>query len=126
MTTFELARRHDNEQDRDETALSPTTKYLGLCSTCKNASTCTYPRDPNRPISSCCEEEGYEECEGSVSIALLRAGSIFPHPPESTARSPATERDSRAEKGLCSNCAKRETCTFPRPDGGVWRCEEYE
>jgi hypothetical protein len=28
--------------------------------------------------------------------------------------------------GICSTCANRETCTFPKPEGGVWQCEEYE
>lgn len=28
-------------------------------------------------------------------------------------------------QGLCLNCAKRETCTFPVLEGGVWFCEEY-
>ncbi|HTS66225.1 MAG TPA: hypothetical protein VMS37_25420 [Verrucomicrobiae bacterium] len=27
--------------------------------------------------------------------------------------------------GLCSNCDNRETCVYPKPEGGVWRCEEY-
>jgi glutamate dehydrogenase (NAD(P)+) len=29
-------------------------------------------------------------------------------------------------KGLCETCAKDEVCTIPRPEGGVWRCTEYE
>jgi hypothetical protein len=29
-------------------------------------------------------------------------------------------------KGLCMNCAYRETCLYPKPEGGVWHCEEYE
>lgn len=28
-------------------------------------------------------------------------------------------------KGLCINCANRETCLLPRAEGGVWHCEEY-
>ncbi len=28
-------------------------------------------------------------------------------------------------KGLCVNCDKRETCTIPKPEGGVWRCKDY-
>jgi (2Fe-2S) ferredoxin/predicted RNA-binding Zn-ribbon protein involved in translation (DUF1610 family) len=28
-------------------------------------------------------------------------------------------------RGLCLNCAKREFCTFPKPEGGVWHCDEY-
>jgi len=29
-------------------------------------------------------------------------------------------------KGLCRNCKKKETCKLPKPEGGVWRCEDYE
>jgi len=29
-------------------------------------------------------------------------------------------------KGLCINCDHRFTCTLPRPESGVWYCEEYE
>lgn len=35
-------------------------------------------------------------------------------------------KDSEKYKGLCKNCKKRKTCTLPKPEGGVWRCEEYE
>ena len=28
-------------------------------------------------------------------------------------------------RGLCTTCELRETCTFTRPESGVWRCEEY-
>ena len=28
-------------------------------------------------------------------------------------------------KGLCVNCAKRDTCLFPRSEGGVWHCGDY-
>jgi hypothetical protein len=35
-------------------------------------------------------------------------------------------KNSEQFKGLCKNCKKHKTCTLPRPEGGVWRCEEYE
>ena len=28
-------------------------------------------------------------------------------------------------KGLCVNCDHRFTCTLPKPESGVWYCEEY-
>lgn len=27
--------------------------------------------------------------------------------------------------GLCVNCSERATCSYPKPPGGVWRCEDY-
>ncbi len=34
-------------------------------------------------------------------------------------------RDAGEDRGLCANCAKRETCLLPKSEGGVWHCEEY-
>jgi hypothetical protein len=28
--------------------------------------------------------------------------------------------------GLCRNCARLSDCTYPKPAGGVWHCDEYE
>jgi hypothetical protein len=45
---------------------------------------------------------------------------------ESPTESSNQESDSGKYKGLCKNCKKRETCSLPKPEGGVWRCEHYE
>ena len=57
-----------------------------------------------------------------------------PHPPTdegmsgSVTISPSAkvEAEEAMVRGLCVNCTKDETCTLPRPEGGVWRCEEFE
>jgi hypothetical protein len=36
------------------------------------------------------------------------------------------ESDSDKYRGLCKNCRKRDNCSLPKPEGGVWRCEHYE
>ena len=36
------------------------------------------------------------------------------------------ETEEKTYLGLCVNCEKKETCTLARPEGGVWRCDEYE
>ena len=36
------------------------------------------------------------------------------------------KEESSKVKGLCKNCKKRRTCELPKPEGGVWRCEDYE
>jgi hypothetical protein len=28
--------------------------------------------------------------------------------------------------GICSNCDNCRTCVFPKPEGGIWHCEEYQ
>ncbi len=81
---------------------------LGLCSTCKLAATCTFPRQAGHPIRFCDEFEGEQKVEA-------------PKPKASTKK--VTVNDL---KGLCRLCDKAATCTFPKGEGGVWHCEEYE
>ena len=102
--------------------MSENVKYSGICSTCKHAPTCTYPRDPKRPVL-CCEEFEIEIGEPQrVKFSgkdLLSSG--LPSP-----RSDSDEDDSARYKGLCSDCENRKSCTYPKPEGGVWHCEEYQ
>lgn len=101
----------------DEVRVAPKKKeYRGLCTTCKNAPTCTYPRDPDRAVLQCEEFEGYEPIQRWAT-----GGDISPRQV-----SAAKQEDSVKYKGLCVNCENREHCTFPKPESGVWRCEEYE
>jgi hypothetical protein len=96
---------------RDEVRVVPERKeYRGLCSSCRNAPTCTYPRDPDQAVVQCEEFEGYEPLQRRA-------------PSQTSAAQP---EDSGKYKGLCVNCKNREHCTFPKPEGGVWHCEEYE
>jgi len=81
---------------------------LGLCSTCKLTATCTFPRRPGHPVRFCDEFEGEQKVEATK-------------PKVSTKK--VTENDL---KGLCRLCDKAATCTFPKGEGGVWHCEEYE
>jgi hypothetical protein len=80
----------------------------GLCAQCTSAPTCTYP------------------CASGVAI---RHCDEFNPPPASAARNPASASDTEsllvALPGLCRNCALATRCTYPKPAGGVWLCEEY-
>jgi hypothetical protein len=46
------------------------------------------------------------------------------------AESPRAQRVVEEEvsrySGLCVNCEHRQSCTHPKPEGGVWHCENYE
>lgn len=88
----------------------------GLCRTCVKAPECTFPRDPGRPVRSCDEFEG---ADGPRSERLPRsvAPAIFP-------TGGARAKGGAELKGLCLQCARRETCAYPRPAGGVWHCDE--
>ena len=90
--------------------------YRGLCSTCRNATDCTFPREPNKPVFYCEEFETEPFVSTKTTGKDLDSAVALPIP---------EERDSGGYAGLCSDCEDRETCTFPRAEGGVWHCEEY-
>ena len=88
------------------------TIYNGICSTCKHVSTCTLCGDPRRPLFYC------EEFDIEVTTAPRTAmGHTEPHAREA--------EDSSTSIGLCIDCENVRTCTFQKPEGGVWHCEEY-
>ena len=89
-------------------------EYRGLCPTCRHTGTCTFPRSEDRPVHFC------EEFEGESSTPEL---TVVCH--EKVINQQALT-DREKYPGICFSCARRETCTFPRPEGGVWQCEEFE
>ena len=92
------------------------TIYPRLCSTCKHGSTCTFPRDPQRPSFYC------EEFEIESVPAKRKAEEDKPQ----RAASFVTAEESSSLIGLCRDCENRRTCVFPKPEGGIWHCEEYQ
>jgi hypothetical protein len=87
-------------------------KLSGLCSTCKYADECCFPKDPNRPVFFC------EEFEIEQAPVIQET-----HPDSSKEELSKTDEKF---KGLCVNCEHRYECTFPKSESGVWHCEEYE
>jgi hypothetical protein len=59
------------------------------------------------PPPSGSRKEGKERSPGALSSPLSR------------------EKDIKDWKGLCVNCAKRDTCLLPGSEGGVWHCADY-
>lgn len=105
-----------------ETSAKPIKKrkaVLGICSSCKTASACTYTKDFRRPVLQCEEFEGYESRPVRTIIKKILPASSPNY------ISTVEEKDSGKYKGLCSICEDRKTCTFIKPEGGVWHCEEY-
>lgn len=89
----------------------------GLCSSCAHTKGCVFLKDRQAPVLFC------EEFE------------IDPAPPPKKTESAASAQSSPANSGvgnsnlllgLCSNCAHRKTCIYPKPEGGIWHCEEYQ
>ena len=97
---------------------APKSRYLGLCSTCVTASTCSYTRDPRRPVWECDEYV----CHETPLAAIPRRSAS---PASSQDETEPAEQNGSEHMGLCATCAGRETCSFHKPEGGVWRCEEY-
>ena len=86
----------------------------GLCLTCRHTSTCTFPRSKDRPVHFCEEFDGEED---KPALTAVHHEKVLDQ--EALA-------DREKYPGICSTCEKRETCTFPKPEGGVWHCEEFE
>ena len=93
------------------------TAASGLCAACKNETCCIYTRDPDKPVLNC------EEFEMALRVDPPRRDDSFL---ENLLSSPATGEGPAKMMGLCSNCDDRETCIYPKPEGGVWHCEEYK
>ncbi|MBW2263225.1 MAG: hypothetical protein JRG91_14745 [Deltaproteobacteria bacterium] len=84
-----------------------------LCPTCMHVDGCVLFSSGERPAWHC------EEFASTGAPDRATAGPSTGATPMSAAAA------QQKHLGLCVNCEDRETCTFPRPEGGVWRCNEY-
>lgn len=92
----------------------------GLCKTCRNSVTCTYPRNADSPVVSC---EEFELClRPDDSPTACAASSQFT---ENTLIGDVNDQENEFH-GLCVSCRRLPSCTFEKPESGVWRCEEFE
>ena len=87
---------------------------IGLCSCCKSLQTCTFPRDTGRPTLQC------EEFDGIIPSHLKMV------PRRKTTDTLSGKNNFHSPRGLCGLCEIRQACTYPKPEGGVWHCEEYQ
>jgi len=90
-------------------------EYLSLCHSCKNAVDCHFREHCQQP-SFYCEE--FEIGKGPFAETIEKAKSL-------PAYSLDADEEISKSLGLCSNCESRRSCTFLKPEGGVWHCEEY-
>ena len=96
-------------------------EYHGLCLSCQNFSECTYSRDPRIAVLQCEEFEGeVPPTPKSIPYSVSSATGTQVSPLFSDGG-----HDFNPHRGLCSICEDREVCAFPKPEGGVWHCEEY-
>ncbi len=93
---------------------------IGLCATCNNVATCFHRRRYDQPVWQC---EEFDDSDLVVGSQTNNGNSPNMNEAESLSDN---DKNSSLFIGLCSNCKSRNFCTYPKPEGGVWRCEEYE
>jgi hypothetical protein len=95
--------------------LKAVNNYSGLCSCCSSALACTFSKKPGRPVLQCEEFDGISVSQVKIESASVKRGSrLAPH----------TQHLGNS-MGLCASCENLNACTYPKPEGGVWHCEEY-
>ena len=95
-------------------AIERQSKSLGICSTCNYAKSCVYLARATSPIWHCDEFDDY----------IPPVNALSAH--KSTATNHSVANAPNPPLGLCCNCDNFATCMLPKPEGGVWHCEEYK
>ena len=86
----------------------------GLCVTCNNAPFCVFRlRNKGRVVWYC------ELFNDYVPVAEDKFKT------KTTVESKTEKKEETKFKGLCVNCQNRNTCTYPKPESGIWHCEDY-
>jgi hypothetical protein len=88
--------------------------FPGLCTTCVNELDCTFPRSLERPLLRCEEFVGAADVRPSVTVPDPQPNTLF------------AVANREWFPGLCMTCEKLPVCTFPKPEGGVFNCDEFE
>ncbi len=90
-----------------------TKKNQGICLTCVHFTQCSLrPADDSAKSIQFCEE--YQ----TVCLAPVIVTNDKPKDMKTLAPSGIL--------GLCSNCNHYPYCSFPKPEAGVWHCEDYQ
>ena len=94
-------------------------EYKDLCITCNYAQTCFQRRLHRKPVWFCEQFDDYVPQKSKVTYTIDTTKTSTPSSLH------VDEKKLNGLKGLCCNCENRETCTYPKPDGGIWNCENY-
>lgn len=92
--------------------MSKTALASGVCAACQHSPGCIYEASASSVILQC---EQFE--------LAFPAPTAQPICGELERMFGETENSTLI--GLCSNCDNRRTCIYPKPEGGVWHCDEY-
>jgi len=93
--------------------------FQGLCSTCNNSISCTFPRNLISFIWQC------DEFDNSTPKRHTRKIKNKSAAPLNKADTSISNDNTAKNKGLCINCDNRDTCTHTPCEGGIWHCENY-
>ncbi len=94
-----------------------STRATGLCVTCSHAQRCTTIQGKkNMQVMYCELFDDYERPRPKIAAAAPNPSNL------SHDNDPARKQ----LRGLCVTCSHLAYCTFTKPQGGVWHCEEYE
>lgn len=116
-TTITRAGVLENAVTTRETVRPAAKQATGLCESCTRAEDCTFIRRPGQAVLDCDEFAPVEPRRGAPHLVLAR--------PNLAADLVEREEDLSAAIGLCRSCAHHADCTYPRPQGGVWHCDDY-
>ena len=109
------------ENDTAENADMPTPrKVQGLCLNCNHAATCVVPAQSSAPVWHCNEHECLAPYCPPSKPKTDATPAATPGKPD------ACEKNLNHLMGLCTNCDNQASCTLPRPESGVWQCNEYQ
>ena len=97
----------------------PAVQLKGICATCVHVPGCVYIETPENPKMYC------EQFESELEPTLKTMDATGLKSVRTTLEEGSKAIKQAKALGLCVNCAYLETCVFPRPEGGVWHCEEY-
>lgn len=90
-----------------------TINQQGICSNCAHTTECALT--PAKRTS-----RGIQFCEEYETVPVAAVG-----PANRRSSGKAVPQHRPGILGLCSNCANYPGCSFPKPESGVWHCEDY-
>jgi len=113
MSKMSALKEQVREMVEDSNPRIATTKSNpGICTTCRNESGCFHRKNAKVEIFHCEEfDSGLPETTAKPNIEVVGVQESV---------------EVAQLKGLCRNCAKNANCMFPKTEGGIWHCEEYE
>jgi hypothetical protein len=98
---------------KEEVKEKEPSEIKSLCVNCKYNKDCNYRIQSQENIIFC------EEYEIGGEISIKTSNKKEPK------KSKTTVNKKLRFNGLCINCSNRFNCTHPKPEGGVWHCEDY-